>query len=199
MAGRTFGRWTVIEYAGKKRWLCRCACGTIRPIIGASLRSGASTSCGCLRDENFTNRSHGMYLSPIYKIWTGMIQRCHNPKHNSFESYGGRGITVCQQWRDSFEAFVADVGERPSANHSLDRIDNDRGYEPGNVRWATPRQQLLNRRNNRRFLVNGESLTVVELSERYAINKNTIEKRLGLGWSIEDAVFHPVLKQGQRK
>lgn len=192
MAGRQFGRWTVVAYAGKKKWLCRCTCGTTREILGASLRAGVSTSCGCLRDENFHRRSHGMYKAPIYKIWSQMIQRCHNPKAAGYSDYGGRGIKVCQEWRESFEAFLRDVGERPSQQHSIDRIDNSKGYQPGNVRWATSRQQLCNRRNNRRFGVRGESLTLVELCDKYGCNKNTVTKRLRLGWSIDDALFVPV-------
>ena len=138
---------------------------------------------------------HGMYLSPIYKIWTQMIQRCHNPNSTAYQGYGARGIAVCQRWRDSFEAFLSDIGPRPSSGHSIDRYpNNDGNYEPGNVRWATPRQQLCNRRNNRRYDVRGESLTLVELCEKYGRNKNTAEKRLRLGWSIEAALFTPTKK-----
>lgn len=194
MTGRRFGMWTVVSYANKKKWLCRCECGEQRSVLGASLRNGASTSCGCTRMESMADakRTHGRYLSPIYKIWTQMIQRCHNPNSTAYHDYGARGIAVCDRWRESFENFLADVGERPSATMSIDRIDNLKGYEPGNVRWSTVHQQLNNRRNTRRFTVCGETLTLVELTEKYNIKRATVEKRLRLGWSIEKAIFTPI-------
>lgn len=195
MTGRKIGLWTVLRYAGKKLWECRCDCGTVRNVLGASLRSEVSTSCGCLRMDHMRTATvtHGMYRESIYKRWVQMIQRCHNPNCDAFESYGGRGITVCERWRNSFENFFADVGQPPSPRHSLDRFpNNDGNYEPGNVRWATPREQLLNRRNNRRFEVRGESLTLSELCDKYGQNEATAEKRLRLGWNIKDALFTKV-------
>lgn len=199
MTGKVFGRWTVVSYSGKKRWLCRCNCGEERSVIGTALRDGSSTSCGCLRKENALSAvvTHGMYATSIYKIRTQIIQRCHNPNSYAYQGYGGRGISVCQSWRDSFEAFLEDMGPRPSPQHSIDRIDNDGNYEPGNVRWATAHEQLLNRRNNRRFHVNGDYLTMGELCAKHSCNENTVEKRLRLGWSIEDALFIPVKKHSK--
>jgi hypothetical protein len=122
--------------------LCRCVCGNEREVFIGALRAGASSSCGCQTRK----RTHGMSYIPEYKLWTAMISRCHYPKHKHFKNYGGRGIRVCDAWRESFETFLADVGRRPEPGMTLDRRDNDGHYEPGNVRWATRSEQMLNTR-----------------------------------------------------
>jgi hypothetical protein len=146
--GTVFGRLTVLSEAPASRWgprvLCRCTCGTQHVVATASLRTGLSTSCGCLWRETITK--HGMWARPEYKVWAAMIQRCHNPRVKPYANYGGRGIQVCDRWRRSFVAFLRDVGRRPSPDLTLDRIDNDGNYEPGNVRWATWTEQAHNKR-----------------------------------------------------
>jgi hypothetical protein len=136
---------------------------------------------------------HGMSRNRIYKLWIEMIQRCCNPKDRAYPSYGARGISVCEEWvgPQGFETFLKDVGRRPSDAHSLDRIDNDGNYEPGNVRWATPKQQARNTRRNRHITALGETLTLAEWSERSGIKRETIAMRLRCGWSTEKAVSHP--------
>lgn len=148
--GQVFTRWTVLKEVpfrkGHRRIQCRCACGTVGIVNLQSLRIGQSRSCGCLRKE--TNIRHGMWQSSEYSIWAQMLYRC-SPKRRpqaSWKNYGGRGIRVCKEWRASFQAFFAHVGKRPSPLHSLDRINNDGNYEPGNVRWATRSQQRANKR-----------------------------------------------------
>ncbi len=121
-----------------------------------------------------------------------MVQRCHNPKNHAYSRYGGRGIEVCQRWRDSFVDFMADVGPRPSLAHEIDRIDNEKGYAPGNVRWATSKQQGRNRSTNHRITALGETLCIVEWSERTGLSKETIRQRLKRGWSPERAVTAPL-------
>jgi hypothetical protein len=147
ITGQVFGRLTAIEVAGTKNgravWRCVCACGRSHIASGANLRSGRQQGCGCLRGRNST---HGMTYSPEFSVWLAMRKRCGNPNNASWRHYGARGITICERWQDSFEAFHADMGSRPSAKHSLDRIDNDGNYEPGNCRWATPSEQQSNRR-----------------------------------------------------
>lgn len=149
--GERFGRWTVLKPPTEV--LCRCDCGNEKLVDAISLRSGRSQSCGCLRAERMTIRfrkhGHCGNNAPTteYHIWSAMIQRCTNPRNTDFHNYGGRGISVCQEWRDSFELFLNDVGRRPR-NLTLDRIDNNGNYEPGNVRWATKSQQT---RNSRRW------------------------------------------------
>jgi hypothetical protein len=152
--GARFGRLTVIGEPARGKGTTtslrvdvRCDCGTEKTIRISSLGTSAR-SCGCLNREvaSTNNRTHGMRKRNEYAIWTSMKQRCLNPAHRHYASYGGRGITVCQRWQDSFEAFLADVGPRPSKAHTLDRIDNDRGYEPDNVAWRTRTEQAQNRR-----------------------------------------------------
>lgn len=152
LAGLRFNRWTVIAYAGvksngKSTWLCKCDCGTKKIVIGDLFKQGRSKSCGCLSSEIAKKNSttHGMYGTTEYRIWTQMNSRCSNSKATGFKYYGGRGITVCDEWEASFEAFLRDMGKRPSTSLTLDRINNNRGYSKDNCRWATRQQQAKNR------------------------------------------------------
>lgn len=158
MTGQKFGRLTVIAEGGKTKsrntmWVCRCDCGNITsPINGAFLRDGHTTSCGCLKREKTVSRSttHGKRNTRIYRIWHDMKTRCHYPKNINFPDYGGRGISVCDEWRSSFVAFYDYVSQLPhfgASGYTLDRINNNGNYEPGNVRWATSVEQRHNRRN----------------------------------------------------
>jgi hypothetical protein len=127
-------------------------------------------------------------------VWglQGMKQRCYNPKHVGYGNYGGRGITICDEWLNSFSRFYEDIGPRPSLDHEIDRIDNDGNYEPSNCRWAVPEQQTLNRRGNRRIEYGGKRLTVVEWARRCGMRHNTLSYRLDHGWSVESALTVPV-------
>ncbi len=135
-------------------------------------------------------------LSPEYRIWSGMIQRCHNPNGTGFKLYGGRGIRVCDEWRKSFSVFLAHVGPKPSPSHSIDRIDPNGHYQPGNVRWSTPKEQQRNRRDNRNLTFNGETRCVSEWAEVLGIHANTILFRLENGWTVEESLSVAV---GERK
>lgn len=152
-AGTRFGRWTVTENSGpgERTVPCRCDCGTRKRATITNLRSGKSQSCGCIRREMVTehNTSHGQSGTSEYWIWKAMIQRCTNPNDQRWADYGGRGITICQRWRESFEAFYADMGPRP-VGLTLERVDNDAGYSPGNCKWATRAEQARNKRPSRR-------------------------------------------------
>lgn len=129
-----------------------------------------------------------MHNSPEYTAWAGMLQRCRNPKNAAYPDYGGRGITVCDAWRDSFEAFYADLGPRPSARHSIDRIDNDGNYEPGNCRWATAKEQNRNTRRARLLTFDGRTQLLSDWGAELGVHPEAIRGRLRRGWSIEDAL-----------
>lgn len=132
--------------------------------------------------------------TPEYFAWRAMIKRCNSPAWHRW--YGGRGITVCARWRESFAAFLADVGARPGAGYSLDRVDNDRGYEPDNVRWATRREQMRNTRANRRITVGGTTRTLAEWAERAGLRPHAVLDRVKRGWAIEEAVTTPKHARG---
>lgn len=143
-------------------------------------------------------KRHGVNPATVkstYNVWDNIKQRCHNPNHVRYHNYGGRGVIVCQRWRDSFLDFVADMGLRPSVAHSIDRIDNDKGYSPENCRWATEAEQQRNRTNNRVVEYQGETLCVSDLARRFGLTPGTLRFRLDRGMSVEDAVSKPVQKR----
>lgn len=161
ITNQRFGRWLVLGdphvERDKMRWQCRCDCGNEKAVAGSDLRSGLSQSCGCLIREKSArlNTKHGHAVkhdgtppSPEYTAWTSMINRCECENYKGWHRYGGRGITICERWRTSFENFLADMGPRPTPQHSLDRYpNNDGNYEPDNSRWATKKQQCETRLN----------------------------------------------------
>lgn len=157
--GQKFGRLTVISQAtpsGEKstKWNCRCECGNKVAVLTGSLNRGVTVSCGCKRREinlraGSKNRIHGHTIGKVskeYNTWKRIKDRCHNPNNINYRNYGGRGIAVAPEWLNSFEAFLAHIGTCPDPSLSIDRIDNDKGYEPGNVRWASAEVQANNRR-----------------------------------------------------
>lgn len=169
LGGLQFGRWTVVRPRlrrgplGEVYWLCLCECGRKRYVKAASLQSGRSQSCGCLHREVVA--THGMTGTLTFKSWESVKQRCLNPNAPDYPRYGGRGIKVCMRWQNSFENFLADMGERPSRDHSLDRIDTDGDYDPSNCRWATRSEQQSNKRPYRKVDILGQTfgtLTVLE-------------------------------------
>ena len=154
---------------------------------------GHTKSCGCYNREmtKIKNSTHGLTKSTsgIYKIWVGMIQRCENAKTPNYKDYGGRGINVCQRWRYSFELFHKDVGDRPSKQHTLDRICVNGNYEPSNVKWATRTEQQQNRRDSIKITISGQTATPSQWSKLAGVNKQTIITRYFRGWSHEECVY----------
>lgn len=196
--GARFGRWTVVgDCAADPRngtvVPCRCDCGTERDLRVAKLRFGRTRSCGCLRADAARSGmvTHGASIggmrTPEYTAWKNMIARCENRGRREWMRYGGRGISVCDRWRSSFPAFLADVGPRPPGT-TLDRINRDGNYEPGNVRWATWLAQQRNRNNNHRVTANGVTMSLAEWQERTGIPASTIRQRLARGMSPEAAL-----------
>ena len=226
LVGQRFGRWLGVALdatRSRSSFVVRCDCGEVKTVVGYSLRSGDSTSCGCLSVERFSrmNRTHGgsrrlfgAAVDRIYGVWNGVKRRCYNANDKSYPRYGGCGITVCERWRTSFVAFRDDMGSRPSAQHSIDRIENDLGYWCGkpecpecgpagrspNCRWATRSEQGRNKRNNVWLTAYGETRLLVEWARRLETTPTRISKRVfDLGWSVEDAVTKPVTTRGSKR
>lgn len=209
MIGEKFGRLAVIAEAekrgGRRHMVCECDCGNRKTIDVRSLARGLTKSCGCLQKERAAASSagrakHGQSSNetPEYRCWGAIIQRCHNPKHKQFKDYGGRGIAICDAWRGDFSAFFAHVGARPSAKHSLDRKDNSKGYEPGNVRWATQVEQTNNTRQNRIVEIDGIRCTLAEAIRLKGQRSNVVRQRIAIGWSVERALNQPITPSPMR-
>lgn len=195
LSGQRFGRLTVIARAPNEPrrydscWRCLCECGAPATVRGTHLKTGAIKSCGCLRGSKGAKKTgkrvawrHPNTLA--YRSWRSMIDRCRNPKQAGYANYGGRGISVCARWA-RFENFLADMGDRP-AGTSIDRINNDGNYEPGNCRWATRTEQSRNRSFVRPITFRGETLTIAEWAEKTGVNPRTIRYRLNRGRPPEE-------------
>jgi len=206
----TFGRLTTIgpkfmlpvgsKGVSQSRQVCQCSCGNIVVCKTNDLRTGHTSSCGCLHTEQLVARStkHGHSKrgkrSPEYSIWAGMLQRCHNPNNEDYRDYGAKGIYVCPEWHH-FAIFLEDMGPRPSDDLTIDRIDTYGPYCKENCRWATVEQQMNNRTDSRYVTAFGKTQTVAQWSRETGINEFTIRARLvNLGWSPEDAVSRPISK-----
>lgn len=192
--GHVFGRWTALSrISGQRKWLCKCECGTVKTVSTSHLRQGKSKSCGCLDRELASARAktHGMSGTAEHRTWMSMKDRCCRANAAHYECYGGRGITVCDRWLNSFESFYDDMGPKPSVHHSIDRIDVNGNYEPGNCRWATIKQQRRNRRTNIIVSYFGKEVCLAEAAELCGISRYTLSKRIKLGWE-GDRLFSAV-------
>lgn len=203
LSGHKFGRLTAIEFAGHngryRKWKCRCDCGETLDVLTASLRNGNTRSCGCLKRDthSLVFRKHGRAGTNVYWLWADMIARCTSPRHQRFSDYGGRGITVCDAWKDSIETFLRDMGPRPIGS-SLDRIDNSDGYHPGNCRWASRVQQANNKRNNKIVLIGGEMKTLAEWSRESGVPYHTLKARVASGLPEHELLSLGRLKSGPK-
>lgn len=201
MTGEVFGRLAVVgrsgsDKSGNAKWRCVCECGEVKDVLGQSLRNGSTVSCGCFNREIVSShKTHGASHTSEYKAWYGMLQRCTNPNHEKWHRYGGRGISVCDRWKD-YQNFLNDMGTRPPGM-TIDRENNDGNYEPSNCRWATQKTQGNNRGNNRTFTIDGIERTLSDASRKFGISKETVRGRLSCGWEADAAFKTPI--QIQRK
>lgn len=186
---KKYNLWTVISEKKKRVGnriyvVCKCDCGTIKNVMIKNLKSGRSKSCGCVGKKILISRStvHNKRHTKIWRTWQAMKNRCSNKNMAQYKDYGGRGIKVCPEWKDSFLAFYKAVGEPPEGT-SIDRIDNNGNYEPSNVKWSTPEEQGQNKRSNRK--INGVCIT--RISKKLGGGHNLVAKRLKRGWSVEKA------------
>ena len=198
LTGKVFGRLTVVglnhtDARYQRYWKVHCSCRTHTIVRGDHLTNAKIKSCGCLRQD--TSTKHGMSHTSTYRIWKGMIQRCHNNKAPGYSNYGDRGILVCDRWK-KFENFFADMGERPEGM-SIERIDNDGNYEPSNCKWVTKKEQERNKRNNRLITYQGATKTLAEWAELSGVNYNTLQKRLKTGCSLVKVFFRGKFKRGE--
>lgn len=190
LINQRFGKLLVKERCGyiqkntkQPTWLCQCDCGRSVLALGYQLRNGSQKSCGCLRKTNA--RTHGLSETVEYTSWRAMNERCSNPNNSHYSKYGGRGVTVCERWR-SFENFLTDMGLRP-LNHSLERKENDRNYEPSNCVWASPEQQSRNTSRSVKLTFNSETLCLKDWAKRLGITDGALTYRLK-HWSFEKAM-----------
>lgn len=189
LIGQQFGRWTVLKKEGV-RYLTRCDCGREGRAAAYDLRHGKTKGCRACNSAarvgrgNPSVRVHGLSDSPTQWVWSDMKRRCYSPHRRGYENYGGRGIRICNRWlrgdgtQSGFACFLADMGERPSKNHQIDRIDNDGHYTPENCRWIPRDAQNYNKRNTFRFSAFGRELTLADAESIYGIKKTTLFQRL---------------------
>jgi hypothetical protein len=199
LTGERFGRLLVIERNGYNKhhqllWLCQCDCGNYKNTLGFVLGRGECESCGCLKKESIAkvNYKHGKSQDGIYRIWRSMIDRCHSPTNHAYDRYGNRGIRVCQRWHD-FEKFYADMGDKPKGM-SLERINNNKGYSPENVRWASSKDQANNTRSNVILELHGKKQTMQQWCDELGLKIGTVWARLNRGWTVEKTLTEAVCR-----
>lgn len=198
ITGQRFGRLVVAGKAGKNKWgavlwNCLCDCGGTNIVATKDLNGASTRSCGCLKRPPVRSR-HGMARSPEYQAWRNMRARCSSRSYRDWHNYGGRGISVCERWL-TFENFYADMGLRPSALHSLDRINPDGNYEPSNCRWASEAQQHNNQRHSHFVTAFGKRQTIGQWAKETGIGRAVIGGRLARGWTAERAVSTAVHRE----
>lgn len=196
LTGQKFNRLTVIRRnltdssSGTSRWDCVCECGTEKTVRGNNLKSGQVRSCGCLQKENISSalKTHGASRTPEHNIWKTIKQRTLNENNVDYPAYGGRGIKLCDRWKNSFESFIEDMGKRPSPSHSIDRLNGDGDYEPNNCRWSTPEEQANNKSTNLRFVYEDQNLTLAQIAKLNNVSYESLRRRIHRGQDIGSAV-----------
>ena len=200
LTGRRFGRLTVIEFAGKTKdrkttWNCLCDCGNEKIIIGKNLKNGNTKSCGCLHAEKFKHKTHGKRNTRLYRIWRNMLNRCELSSSSEYHRYGGRGITVCEEWHDFKIFYDWAISHGYADDLTIDRKNVNGNYEPSNCRWATQKEQVRNTRANRFLEYNGKIQCIADWEAETGISRSLIQQRIDkLGWSVEKTLSTPVRK-----
>jgi len=204
LVGQKFGRWTIIEKPPKEKYqhyICKCSCGTIRKVLVYSLKNGTSLSCGCLEKENNTKKfkTHGESKTKLYDVWAAMKERCLNKNYFNYKNYGGRGIDVCEEWKDyiNFRNWATKNGYEN--NLTIDRTNNNLGYSPINCKWVTRKEQMYNTRYNRRIYLNGENLTIAEIAKKANKNHNVIAQRINKGYRNDELLKQYLYNNGNKK
>lgn len=199
LTGKKFNRYLVLHLVKSSnegfKWLCRCECGTEKEVFGCSLKNGTTKSCGCFKIE-FNKRIRKVHKksNPLeYNSWVGLKSRCLNISDRAYKDYGGRGITVCDRWlgADGLQNFINDMGKRPNANYSIDRINNNGNYEPSNCRWATAKEQSRNNRNTCIIEYKEKKFALIDLAILFNVQYNTLRHRIIRGWDLEKALTTP--------
>lgn len=199
ITGQIFNYWTVISRAadmnGRTYWNCRCVCGTEKAVSAIHLRLNNSKSCGCVRPrkEDSSRFKHGMTDSITWRSWQAMMHRCYSPSHRNVRNYFQKGIVVCERWHE-FLNFLEDMGERPSQEHSIGRLDHNANYGPDNCRWQTPIEQSNATSRNKFITFNGRTMTLAEWCRELNVNYSRVKWRLRHGWTECDALARKALR-----
>lgn len=180
LSGYKFGDWIVLEYEGKSKWKCKCSCGNVKSVVAATLKNESSTNCGCRKIK------HGYEGTKVYRLWSYMKERCESPKHKSYKSYGGKGIKVCDEWKEAKTFIEWCLNNGYKEGLTLDRIDYNGNYEPSNCRFITNLEQQRNKSNNRFLTIEGITKTVSEWGEIANLDRHTILYRINKG---EEGVY----------
>ena len=188
--GLKVGLWTLTEripggHRSHPKWNCLCACGTQRVVDAEALAQGKSKSCGC--GPKRTTKTHGMSRDPIIGVWRNIVSRCTKPEHRSYKNYGGRGVTVCEHWL-SFDNFLADVGPHPGKGLTIERVDNNGNYEPGNVAWATRKVQARNKRSTVQVEIDDRKQCLQDWATEIGVTPHHLYRRMQKGMTPQQAI-----------
>ena len=199
LAGKRFGKLLVIKKAGINKqgfnyWLCKCDCGNEKEIISSNLLRGQTKSCGCSKYTGEFTKTHGMRKTRFYRIWCAIKTRCYNAKSIEYENYGGRGIKVCESWKQ-FENFFKDMHNTYKDDLTIDRINVNGDYCKENCKWSTPKEQGNNKRYNKYYTIDGVTDTMSNLCEKYKLGYGIVKNRIRYGWDIEKAFKTPLTKK----
>lgn len=198
IAGQRFGRLVAVRYQpDKKKWECLCDCGNTTSVDGTLLRTGNTKSCGCFNRDLGVARftTHGKSALPEFGVWAGMKARCYNPNNESYPSYGGRGIRICESWLNGFAVFYADMGDRPGPGWTIERINNDGNYEPANCKWIPRPDQSKNRRGLHLITIAEITHTLAEWSRLSGVKETTLFRRIKTNWPVEELLTTQMYKR----